>query len=303
MEGILLKAGSFLLIILAGYTFKQIGLLKASDAHVLRKIMLNLTLPCVMVGGIKSMDLQLALIVPLIAGFVVGPVAVAFSLLVTRKKPALTQAMYIINFASFNIGGFLLPILSAFFPASAVSISSIFDIGNGVYGTGGIFAFAQCKANTEAQFRIRDVFRSILNSTTLMVYIPMLILFLCGLRLPDGFYTLVQTFGNSNMFLSFFIIGLMLEIKLDLADLGEVFRALALRYIMVVPLALIMWLLPIDTLVRQVLVLCMLTPFSSVSPSFCAALGCKPEQASIMNALSLIISLVIVTVLMLFWQM
>ena len=303
MEGILLKAGSFLLLILAGYSFKRIGLLKASDANILRKIMLNLTLPCVMVGGIQNMNIQLALIVPLIAGFVVGPAAVTFAVLVTRKKPPLTQAMYIINLASFNIGGFLLPILTAFFPASAVSISSIFDIGNGIYGTGGIFAYAQCKANPDAQFRLRDIFRSITRSTTLMVYIPMLILFLCGLRLPQGFYTLVQTFGNSNMFLSFFIIGLMLEIQLDLSDLGEVLRALAMRYLMAVPLALIMWSLPVDLLVRQVLVLCMITPFSSVSPSFCAALGCKAEQSCIMNALSLLISLIIVTVLMLVWQM
>ena len=302
MEGILLKAGCFLLIILAGYTFKRIGVLKASDANVLRKIMLNLTLPCVMVGSIQSMNIQLSLLAPLIAGFIVGPAAVAFSVLVSRKKPRLTQAMYIINLSSFNIGGFLLPILSAFFPASAVSISSIFDIGNGIYGTGGIFAYAQTRANADAQFRVKDIFRSIIHSTTLMVYIPMLILFLCGLRLPAGFYTLVQTFGSSNMFVSFFIIGLMLEIKLDLSDLGEVIRALAMRYLMAVPLALIMWALPVDLLVRQVLVLCTLTPFSSVSPSFCAALGCKAEQASIMNALSLIISLVIVTVLLVVWQ-
>lgn len=302
MEGILLKAGSFLLIITAGYMFKQLGLLKASDAQVLRKIMLNLTLPCVMVSGIQNMQLQLSLLAPLIAGFVVGPLTVAFAIFVSRRKSRLTQALYIINLSSFNIGGFLLPILSAFFPAAAVGVSSIFDIGNGVYGTGGIFAFTQCRVNEEAQFRIRDVLRGILRSTTLMVYLPMLVLFMCGLRLPDGFYTLVRTFGNSNMFLSFFIIGLMLEIRLDPSDLGEVLRALALRYLMAAPLALLFWILPIDQLVRQVLVLCMLTPFSSVSPSFCAALGCKGEQASIMNALSLLISLVLVIVLMIFWQ-
>ena len=302
MEGILLKAGSFLLLILAGYSFKQLGLLKATDAQVLRKIMLNLTLPCVMLGGIRNMQLQLSLLAPLIAGFVVGPLAVAFSIFVSRKKPRLTQALYIINLSSFNIGGFLLPILTAFFPASAVGISSIFDIGNGIYGTGGIFAFAQCRVNEDAQFRLRDVLRGILRSTTLMVYLPMLLLFLCGLRLPDGFYSLISVFGNSNMFLSFFIIGLMLEIRLDPADLGEVFRALALRYLMALPLAIGIQLLPIDLLVRQVLTLCTLTPFSSVSPSFCAALGCKGAQASIMNALSLIISLAIVTVLMIVWQ-
>lgn len=302
MEGILLKAGSFLLIIFAGYMFKRLGILNVADAQVLRKIMLNLTLPCVMVSGLQTMEIQPSLIVPLIAGFAVAPLAMAFALAVSRKKTPLIQALYTINLSSFNIGGFLLPILTAFFPASAVGISSMFDIGNGIYGTGLIFSLVQCRVNDQAQFRARDILRGILGSTTLMVYIPLLILFLFGLRLPDGFFTLVKTFGNSNMFLSFFIIGLMLEIRLDPADVGEVVRALLLRYLMVLPLAALVWLLPIDQLVRQVLVLCLLTPFSSVSPSFCAALGCKGEQASIMNALSLVISLAAVTVLMLVWQ-
>ena len=73
MTDIFLKTGSFLLMILAGYAFKRIGLLKASDAAVLRKIMLNLTLPCVLVSSVQSMNLQAALAVPLIAGFCIAP--------------------------------------------------------------------------------------------------------------------------------------------------------------------------------------------------------------------------------------
>ena len=60
MGEVLLKAGGFLLMILAGYLFKRTGLLKASDANTLKKIMLNLTLPCVMICGIQNMNLQLA---------------------------------------------------------------------------------------------------------------------------------------------------------------------------------------------------------------------------------------------------
>ena len=52
----------------------------------------------------------------------------------------------------------------------------------------------------------------------------------------------------------------------------------------------------------QVLVLCLLTPFSSVTPAFCASLGCKPALASILNALSLVLSLVVVVMLLVIWQ-
>ncbi len=303
MSDILLKAGGFLLMILAGYLFKRTGLLRASDANILKKIMLNLTLPCVMVGGIQNMNLQLALIVPLIAGFVIDPLFVAYAQFLFRKQDPQMKALGILNLSSFNIGSFLVPFLSAFFPASAVSISSMFDIGNGIYGTGGIFSYAQCVVNPDAQFRPRDLMHNILHSTTLMTYLPMLLLFLCGVRLPDGVYTLLRNFGSSNAFLAFFIIGLMLEIKLEKEDVGTILKLLFFRYSLSIPLAAAVWfLLPVDALVRQVLALCLLTPFSSVTPAFCASLGCKPSLASFVNTLSLILSLSIVVTLMVVWQ-
>ncbi len=303
MGDILLKAGGFLLMILAGYLFKRTGLLRASDANILKKIMLNLTLPCVMVGGIQNMNLQLALIVPLIAGFVIDPLFVAYAQFLFRKRDPQMKALGILNLSSFNIGSFLVPFLSAFFPASAVSISSMFDIGNGIYGTGGIFSYAQCVVNPDAQFRPRDLMHNILHSTTLMTYLPMLLLFLCGVRLPDGVYTLLRNFGSSNAFLAFFIIGLMLEIKLEKEDVGTILKLLFFRYSLSIPLAAAVWfLLPVDALVRQVLALCLLTPFSSVTPAFCASLGCKPSLASFVNALSLILTLTIVVTLMVVCQ-
>lgn len=304
MGAILLRAGGFLLMILAGYVFRQTGLLKVSDAAILKKIMLNLTLPCVMICGIQDMNLQPSLIAPLIAGFVIDPLYVLYAQLVFRKRDPKMKAMAILNLSSFNIGSFLVPFLSGFFPAAAVSISSIFDIGNGIYGTGGIFSYAQCVVNPEAQFRPRDLLHNLLHSTTLMTYVPMLLLFICGVRLPDGVYTLLRNFGSSNAFLAFFIIGLMLEIHLEKADIGTVLKLLLSRYALSIPLAAAIWfLLPVDQLVRQVLALCLLTPFSSVTPAFCASLGCKPALASFVNALSLVLSLTLFVALLAFWQL
>ena len=301
MTDIFLKTGSFLLIILAGYIFKRIGILKAADAAVLRKIMLNLTLPCVLAGSVQSMQLQWALIVPLVAGFVVAPLAIAFCALVTRRKDNLTQAMYMLNLASFNVASVTVPFISAFFPAAALSVSSIFDIGNAIYGTGGVNAYVQCRVDTTRKFRIRDVLNSARKSTPLLVYIPVLLLFLCGVRLPDGVYTLIKTFGSSNSFLAFFIIGLMIDIRLDMRDLKEVVRALLLRYVMLIPLVAIVWLLPIDLMVRQILILSLLAPFSAVAATFCANLGCKQETTSLLNTLSIFTSMIATTLALMIW--
>ena len=301
MTDIFLKTGCFLLMILAGYAFKRIGLLKASDAAVLRKIMLNLTLPCVLVSSVQSMNLQAALAVPLIAGFCIAPLTIVFSLLGTRRKDKLTQAMYMLNQASFNVASVTVPFVSAFFPAAALSVSGIFDIGNAIYNTGGVNAYAQCHVDTGKKFRILDVLNSARKSTPLLAYIPVLVLFVLGVRLPDGFYTLVRTFGSSNSFLSFFIIGLMIEFRLEKQDLGEVLRALVLRYVMIAPLIAIVWLLPIDLLVRQILILCLLAPFSAVASSFCANLGCKPQQVSMLSTLSIFTSMVATVAALMIW--
>lgn len=154
MTDIFLKTGSFLLIIFAGYMFKRLGILKASDAAVLRKIMLNLTLPCVLAGSVQSMTLQTDLLLPLVMGFITAPIAIAFCHIVTRKKDARTQAMYMLNLASFNVASVTVPFLSAFFPAAALSVSSIFDIGNAIYGTGGVYAYASCHVDKSQRFSI-----------------------------------------------------------------------------------------------------------------------------------------------------
>ena len=301
MTDIFLKTGGFLLTILAGYLFKRIGILKASDAAVLRKIMLNLTLPCVLAGSVQNMNLQADLLVPLIAGFIVAPVAIAFCHLVTRKKDKLTQAMYMLHLASFNVASVSVPFISAFMPAAALSISSIFDIGNAIYGTGGVYAYACCHVDSDKKFRIRDVLNSVRKSTPLMIYVPLLLLFLCGVRLPDGFYTLLKTFGSSNSFLAFFIIGMMIDFKLEKQDLGEILRALALRYVFLIPVLGLIWLLPIDLMVRQVLILSLLAPFSAVATAFCANLGCKPQQTGMLNTLSIFTSMAATVLMMILW--
>lgn len=302
MIDIFLKTGGFLLTIFAGYMFKRIGLLKASDAAVLRKIMLNLTLPCVLAGSVQNMNLQAALFVPLIAGFVIAPIAIAFSLLVTRSRDRVTQGMYMLNIASFNVASVAVPFISAFFPAAALSIASIFDIGNAIYGTGGVYAYASCHVDTSRRFHILSVLNSARRSTPLMIYVPLLLLFLVGVRLPDGFYTLLRTFGSSNSFLAFFIIGLMIDFRLDREDLGEIIRALVMRYVFILPVIAVIWLLPIDLLVRQVLILSLLAPFSAVAAAFCANLGCKPQQTSMLNTLSIFTSMIATVAALLLWQ-
>ena len=303
MTDILLKTAGFLLTIFAGYMFKRIGLLKAADAAVLRKIMLNLTLPCVLAGSVQNMNLSADLLVPLIVGFITAPIAVAFCHLVARKKDRRTQAMYMLNIASFNVASVSVPFISAFMPAAALSVSSIFDIGNAIYGTGGVNAYASCRVDSSRKFRVLDVLNSARKSTPLMIYVPLLLLFLLGVRLPDGFYTLIRTFGASNSFLAFFIIGLMIDSSMDKADLGEILRALLMRYVFLLPMIAVIWLLPIDLLVRQVLILCLTAPFSSIAAAFCANLGCKPQQAGMLNTLSLFTSLATTVLFMIIWSM
>lgn len=302
MTEIFLKTGSFLLIILMGYLFKRVGVLKSADAVVLRKIMLNLTVPCVLAGSVQTMQLDPALLVPLLFGFGVAPLAIAFCIFVTRRKDIKTQAMYMLNIASFNVASVTVPFLTAFFPAAALTVSGIFDIGNAFYGTGGVYTYTSCRMDQSRKFRVLDVIKGMRKSTPLMVYLPMLLLFVMGVRLPDGFYTLIKPFGNANSFIAFFTIGLMIDIKVNLRDLGEILRTLLMRYLFLAPLMVLVWLLPLDLLVRQVLILTLLAPFSSLAAAFCANLGCKQEQASLLNTMSIFTSMIATVAMIMLWN-
>ena len=66
MLDILLRAGSFIAIILLGYFLKRIGFFKQEDFSILSRITIRITLPCAIITSFagKTIDPAMAMVAP-----------------------------------------------------------------------------------------------------------------------------------------------------------------------------------------------------------------------------------------------
>ena len=58
MGDILIKAFSFVLIIIIGYAFKRRGIFGPRDYKIITRIIMNITLPCALITGFKGFKME-----------------------------------------------------------------------------------------------------------------------------------------------------------------------------------------------------------------------------------------------------
>ena len=51
MQSIVIRAISFLLMVSIAFTLKKLGILKKEDGYALSRVMMNITLPCVIINS------------------------------------------------------------------------------------------------------------------------------------------------------------------------------------------------------------------------------------------------------------
>ncbi len=61
MQTVLLKAGSFVLVIAAGYLLKKTGLFKTSENRTIMKLIMNVTLPAAVITSFSNYERDFSL--------------------------------------------------------------------------------------------------------------------------------------------------------------------------------------------------------------------------------------------------
>ena len=131
MVNILIRACSFIALIVAGYMLKKIGFFKKEDFGILSKVAIRLTLPCAIIVSFNGKVIDPALLsLPLIA-LAFGSLYVLAAYLTHRNMDREKTAFAMVNAAGYNIGNFVIPFAQSFFGPMAVIAISIFDTGNG----------------------------------------------------------------------------------------------------------------------------------------------------------------------------
>lgn len=299
MEDILIKAASYIAIILLGYILRRTGFFGPEAFGVLSKIVIKITLPCAIISGNAGKPIDISLLSIMLLSFGAGLIYMALGALIYRKKGREQQAFGILNLPGYNIGAFAMPFTQNFLGPMGNVATSLFDMGNAVICLGGAFGVAAAVKEGRG-FDLKRIGKGLVTSVPVMTIFIMVVLNLLHLTPPKPIVSFATIVGNGNAFLAMFTIGVGFKLSGDRSQLGDIVRILGTRYAVAAVLALLFYFaLPFALEIRQALVILAFAPIGSAVPIFTAELKGDVGLSAAINSVAIVISIVIIVALLL----
>ena len=296
MAEILMKAGSFIAIIILGYVLRRRGFFKEEDFYVLSRIVLKITLPAAIVTNFTGIDMKPSMLLMSLLGLGGGIILTGMAFLISAGKNGEEKAFNIINLTGYNIGNFTMPFAQSFLGPLGVVATSLFDSGNALVCLGGTYSVAVMAKGGKSGFSIRPVIKSLLTSVPFDAYLLMTVLSLLHLSLPAPMVSFTGIIANGNAFMAMLMLGVGFKMTLDKSRMGKIIQILFIRYSVSIALAAAFYfLLPFELEYRQALAILALSPIASAAPAFTGDLDGDIGLASAVNSISIVISIVLIT--------
>ena len=295
MEAILMRAGSFMAVIILGYVLKKVGFFKEEDFYVMSKIMVKITLPASIIVNFSQTKMEPSMFLLCLLGFGGGILYMALGWIMGGKDPD-EKGFQILNLSGYSIGSFTMPFTSSFFGPAGVVVTSLFDTGNAVIALGGSYSIGAMVKNREKKFSFIPLCKTLLCSVPFDAYLFMYILYWLHLSLPAPVLNIAQLVANANAFLAMLMLGVGFKLSGDRTQMSKIVKMLGVRYgVAVLTAAAFYFLLPFSLEYRQALAVLVFSPIAAAAPAFTADLKGDINLASAVNSLSIIISMFCIT--------
>lgn len=300
MLDILLRAGSFIAIIVLGYFLKSIGFFRQEDFSILSKITIRITLPCAIITSFAGKTINIGLLILTFLAIGCGLLYILIAYLINRKNSKEQQAFEMLNLPGYNIGTFVIPFAQSFLGAMGVIAVSLFDTGNAVICLGGAYSLASMVKAGEG-FSLKRVAGALLHSVPFVTYLLMLLSNLLRLQVPSFILSVAGIGSNANAFMAMLMIGVGFRLELhNKNQIGTIIKLLSIRYgLAAVFSGIFYFLLPFELEVRQALVILAFSPIGSAVPGFTQELKGDVGLSSALNSFAMVISIAITVVLLL----
>ena len=304
MSGVFVQVGSLLSMIALGYALRRAQVLKDGDPAILMKLIMNGTLPAAVIAGFDGFERDMGLIFVMVLAILMNALMSLAGYLAGRRDGREESAFGVINYSGYNVGAFAIPCLQGFLGGAGIMVACVFDTGNAVMCSGLVYVLAARVLEGGGRLDVRKTAARLVRVVPFDVYLIMLALYVLDIHLPAFLYRAAGAMGNANTFLSMLVIGASIRLRFPEGDGKRIVRNLTVRYVMAAVLSLgIYYLLPLDLLVRQVLVILACAPVSSITVINTAKCGLDEKRAGAVNSLSIAVSLVIITTLAGIWRL
>ena len=298
MFDILLKAGSYIAVIILGFVLRRIGFFDEHAFPVISKIVVKVTLPAALIANAVGREIDLQLLALVLLGFGGGVIYMAAGFFLNRKRGKDQQAFEILNIPGYNIGTFALPFTQSFLGPVGVLTTSLFDVGNAFVCLGGAYGVALSVRDGRG-FDGKRVLWALSRSVPFLAYVVTVTMNLCRIPIPTPVASCAGIIAGGNAFLAMLMIGVGFKLSLDRSKLGRTLVILLCRYAVAAMLALVCYfLLPFPLEVRQTMVILVFSPIGSAVPGFTAELKGDVGLSCSINSLSILISIVVIVTLL-----
>lgn len=215
-----------ILLIVLGYLLKRINFLKAADSQVLSTLVLNVTLPSLVIVNLNSADLDFSFSILPIMMIVYGVLAKLIVITLFRKHDNHIKGSVGMMTASLNIGLFAYPLVNTIWPKNGMVYFGMADIGGAIIMFGVTYFVGSYFSEGADQFNFKFLGKKLITSVPLVTYIVMFILNMSNIHLPHvaiDFFTIIS---KANMPLSMILLGVMLNFKIE-----RHFLPIAIKYL------------------------------------------------------------------------
>lgn len=299
MTEILLNSGGLFLIIVLAYVTKRVNLLSKADGNMISMIVINVTLPAAIIVNLTRLEVKANLLLLIVLGIGLNLLFVLLGGAFSRKQNPIDRAFIMYCGSGYNVGNFALPFVQSFLP-QAIPLLSLFDIGNSVMLAGGSNVVVEAITGDETKRPSpKLIVKRLGRSVPFLVYVIMLLLRSFSIDLPQAFTQVIQPIANANTFLSMFMIGLFLELRLPKTELHLVGRLLVIKYGFGLALAAFFAVLPLPNIIKIVLCLLAIGPVPTFGVISSVQAGMRPEVVGFTSSLSFLISLPLMTAMLL----
>lgn len=251
-----------ILLIALGYFLKRINYLKATDSQVLSTLVLNVTLPSLVIVNLNSADLNMSFSILPIMMIVYGIVAKIIVIWFFRKYSNQMRGSVGMMTGSMNIGLFAYPLVNAIWPEKGMVYFGMADIGGAMIMFGLTYFVGSYFSEGGDQFNFKFLGKKLIQSVPLVTYIVMFTLNMSNIHMWKPAIDFFSILSKANMPLSMILLGVMLSFSIDREYLPVTIKYLCLHYgLAIVAGTLVHFFLPVsDPMIKTTLLITWLLP-------------------------------------------
>lgn len=288
---------SALLVIALGYTLRKVGLVNREHGNIIARLVLNVTLPALVLETVPQVELSLSLVFLPILALLHGTVSFLLVQILFRRRSHLERGMITIVSMGFNVGLFAFPIVQEIWGAEAIKLLAIFDAGNGLILLGANYVVASYFSRggyMRLGTTLKVVARALGTSVPLLTFLFALVLNIWGLELPGAINRAVSIVASSNGALALLVLGIFQSLTIRREDLATIVKVLGVRYLVGVLFSVVaVAYFGKSGLLRQILGIVFILPVGMTVIPYSVTFGLDTKLTTTMVNLTIVVSFVL----------